>query len=197
MSKMTPEQEARYALGFNVARSGLSMAAQLEYDRLLREGYGGPQQAEIPDAVFPALGVQVRGDSVESHVPGYRPRVLGLLAGAQAQLTDGHQAWSPGRAVFLPIGLAGLATKTRTTAFVIFPDGSYHERVLDGNKAVGAAQGEALKFNLLASPPAAQQPQPAQEDTAATLRKLADLHREGLLTDEEYAAKRAEVIARI
>ena len=92
MSKMTPEQEARYALGFHVARSGLSMAAQLEYERLLREGYGGPQQAEIPDAVFPALGVRVRGDSVESHVPGYRPRVLGLLAGAQAQLTDGHQA---------------------------------------------------------------------------------------------------------
>ena len=99
--------------------------------------------------------------------------------------------------MFLPIGMAGLATKTRATAFVIFPDGSYHERALDGNKAVGAAQSEALKFNLLASPPAAQQPQPAQEDTAATLRKLADLHREGLLTDEEYAAKRAEVIARL
>lgn len=198
MSKMTPEQEARYALDFNVARSGLTMAAQLEYDRLLREEYRQPKQAAIPpDAVFPALGVQVRGDIVESHVPGYRPRVLGPLAGAQAQLTDGHQAWSPGRAVFLPIAMAGLATKTRATAFVIFPDGTYHERALDGNKAVGAAQGEALKFNLLASPPAAQQPQPAQEDTAATLRKLADLHREGLLTDEEYAAKRAEVIARI
>lgn len=197
MSKMTPEQEARYALGFNVGRSGLSAAAQQEYDRLLREEYGGPQG--IPDAVFPALGVQVRGDIVERYVPGsgYRPRVLGPLAGAQAQLTDGHQAWSPGRAVFLPIGMAGLATKTRATAFVIFPDGSYHEEALNGNKAVGTAQSEALKFNLLASPPAAQQPQPAQEDTAATLRKLADLHREGLLTDEEYAAKRAEVIARI
>ena len=197
MAKMTPEQEARYALGFNVARSGLSTAAQLEYDRLLREEYGRPQGAEIPHAVFPVLGVQVRGDIVESHVPGYPPQMLGPLAGAQAQLTDGHQAWSPGRAMFLPIGLAGLATKTRATAFVIFPDGSYHERALNGNKAVGAAQSEALKFNLLASPAAAQQPQPAQEDTAATLRKLADLHREGLLTDEEYTAKRAEVIARI
>ena len=38
--------------------------------------------------------------------------------------------------MFLPVGLAGLATKTRATAFVIFPDGSYHERALDGNKAV-------------------------------------------------------------
>jgi hypothetical protein len=32
---------------------------------------------------------------------------------------------------------------------------------------------------------------------AAILRKLATLHGEGLLTDEEFAAKRAEVIARI
>jgi hypothetical protein len=43
------------------------------------------------------------------------------------------------------------------------------------------------------SAPAAQPP----EDVAATLRKLASLHDEGLLTDEEFAAKRAEVIARI
>jgi hypothetical protein len=36
-----------------------------------------------------------------------------------------------------------------------------------------------------------------QEDVAAILRKLASLHDEGLLTDEEFAAKRAEVIARM
>jgi Short C-terminal domain len=197
MPKMTPEAEARYALDCNVARSDLSMPAQLAYDELVRDGYGMSKEEEAPEAVFPALGVQVRGDTVEKHLPGYQTRPLGPLAGAQAQLTDGHQAWSPGRAMFLPIGMAGLATKTRATAFVIFPDGSYHERALDGNKAVGAAQSEAFKFNLLASPPAAQPPQPAQEDTAATLRKLASLHDEGLLTDEEYTAKRAEVIARL
>ena len=44
-----------------------------------------------------------------------------------------------------------------------------------------------------ASTPAAQQ----QDDVAAVLRKLASLHEEGLLTDEEYTAKRAEVIARM
>lgn len=196
MPEMTPEAEARYALDCNVARSDLSMPAQLAYDELVRDGYGMSKE-EAPDAVFPALGVQVRGDTVERHLPGYQTRPLGPLAGAQAQLTNGHQAWSPGRAIFLPIGLTGLATKTRATAFVIFPDGSYHERALDGNKAVGEAQNEALKFNLLASPPTAQPPQPAQEDAAATLRKLASLHDEALLTDEEYAAKRAEVIARL
>jgi hypothetical protein len=38
MPKMTPEQEAAYALNFNVDRSSLSMAGQLEYDRLKTEG---------------------------------------------------------------------------------------------------------------------------------------------------------------
>jgi DivIVA domain-containing protein len=37
MAKMTPEQEARYALNWDLPRSDLSTAAQLEYDRLTRE----------------------------------------------------------------------------------------------------------------------------------------------------------------
>ena len=37
MAKMTPEQEASYALDWDLLRSDLSMAAQLEYDRLARE----------------------------------------------------------------------------------------------------------------------------------------------------------------
>jgi Short C-terminal domain len=97
--------------------------------------------------------------------------------------------------MFLPVGLTGLATKTRATAFVIFAGGTYHETALDGNAAVRAAQAEAVKFNLMAGAPAP--PAQQQGDVAAVLRKLASLHDEGLLTDEEFAAKRAEVIARI
>jgi hypothetical protein len=80
-------------------------------------------------------------------------------------------------------------------AFVIFADGMYHETALNGNAAVRAAQAEVVKFNLMAgtSVPPAQQ----QDDAAAILRNLVSLHDEGLLTDEELAAKRAEVIARI
>jgi protein-S-isoprenylcysteine O-methyltransferase Ste14 len=37
MTRMTPEQEAAYALDFGVARTGLSEAAQLAYDRLAEE----------------------------------------------------------------------------------------------------------------------------------------------------------------
>jgi hypothetical protein len=69
------------------------------------------------------------------------------------------------------------------------------ETALDGNAAVRDAQAQAVKFNLMAAtvtPPARQ-----QDDVETILRKLANLHDEGLLTDDEFAAKRAEVIAPI
>jgi hypothetical protein len=192
--KMTPEREAAYALDFGVSRDDLKPDVQVEYDRQLEVRRNQVRPTE-PDVIFPALGVQVRGEAVESYAAPFGAAALGPLAGAQARLTDGSQAWSPGRAMFLPVGLAGLATKTKAAAFVIFADGTYHETALNGNTAVRAAQAEAVKFNLMAGTPAAQAQQ--QDDVAAILRKLASLHEEGLLTDEEFAAKRAEVIARI
>jgi Short C-terminal domain len=192
--KMTPEQEASYALSYGVSRKGLKPEAQVEYDRQLELRRSRVRDAG-PDAVFPALGVQVRGEAVEGYAARRDAEALGALAGAEARLTDGSQAWGPGRAVFLPVGLAGLATKTKASAFVIFADGRYHEAALDGNAVIRAAQAEAVKFNLIAAAPAPSARQ--QDDLATILRKLASLHDEGLLTDDEFATKRAEVIARI
>jgi hypothetical protein len=72
--------------------------------------------------------------------------------------------------------------------------GSYRETALDGNAAVRDDQAQDVKFYLMGTdtPPARQ-----RGDVAAVLRKLASLHDEGLLTDDEFAAKRVEVIARI
>lgn len=199
--KMTPEQEAAYALDYGISRDVLKPTVQAAYDRQRevrrsqREMRRGQDRDVRPDAVFPALGVQVRGAVVEAYGAPTGAAALGALAGAEARLTDGSQAWSPGRALFLPVGLAGLATKTKAAAFVIFADGKYHETELNGNAAVREAQAQAVKFNLLAAtltPPVQQ-----QDDVQAILRKLTSLHDEGLLTDEEFAAKRAEVIARI
>jgi hypothetical protein len=180
--KMTPEQEAAYSLDFGVSRDDLKPDVQAAYDRQLevRRSQGGNVR---PDAVFPALGVQVRSEVVEHYGAPSGATELGPLAGAEARVTDGSQAWSPGRALFMPVGLAGLATKTKAAAFVIFADGKYHETELNG------------KFNLLAA--ALTPPIQQQDDVAAILRKLVSLHDEGLLTDDEFAAKRAEVIARI
>jgi hypothetical protein len=193
--KMTPEQEAAYALDFGVSRDGLKPDAQAAYDRQLEIRRSPGRKNVPPDAVFPALGVQVRGAVVEAFGAPSGAAALGSLAGAEARMTNGSQAWSPGRALFMPVGLAGLATKTKAAVFVIFADGKYHETELNGNAAVRDAQAQAVKFNLLAAAPAL--PVQQQDDVEAILRKLASLHDKGLLTDDEFAAKRAEVIARI
>jgi len=176
------------------APSVASVAAKIdaERERLLRVA----RKNVPPDATFPALGIEVRGDIVET-IGYWSSNPLGSLAGAEVRLTDGSQAWSPGRAAFLPIGLAGLATKTKATAFVIFADGTYHQTELNDNRSVRDAQAEAIRFNLMAGTLREQSDDTPREDVATTLRNLASLHHEGLLTDEEYAAKHAEVIGRI
>jgi hypothetical protein len=73
--------------------------------------------------------------------------------------------------------------------------GMFQPEINSFRLALAVAQAEAVKFNLMAGAPAP--PAQQQDDVAAVLRKLASLHDEGLLTDEEFAAKRAEVIARI
>jgi hypothetical protein len=76
-------------------------------------------------------------------------RLLGPLGGAEAMVTDGSQTWSPGRAMFLPVALAGLATKTVADAAVVFPDGVVHTYALNGNFEVREAQKQVLQFNAL------------------------------------------------
>jgi uncharacterized membrane protein YdbT with pleckstrin-like domain len=48
-----------------------------------------------------------------------------------------------------------------------------------------------------ASPVPASAPPNAADDTAIALARLADLHRQNLITDEEFQAKRTEILARI
>ena len=189
---MTPAEEAAYALDWNLPRDDLKPAVQAEYDRQRAVRREQLRHQRAVDAAFPALGIQVRGDLVEAYAAPLGAAALGPLAGAQAQVTNGAKVWNPAMLTFLP---AGLATRVKATAFVIFADRTYHETELDGDGVVRDAQVEAVRFNLLTGPltPAS----PPQDDVASVLRKLASLREEGLLTEEEYAAKRAEVIARI
>jgi hypothetical protein len=55
MPQMTPEQEAAYALDYNVSRSDLSTAGQLAYDRLKAVRQTGlPRQPGTPAPSAPA-----------------------------------------------------------------------------------------------------------------------------------------------
>ena len=108
-------------------------------------------------------------------------------------VTDGSQAWSPGRAMFLPISFAGLATKTKADAAVVFPDGTVHTAPLDGNYAVREAQktGRAVQCPSWCRRPCVYGD---VIDPAVRLRKLRELLDAGLVDQEEYEAKRAEII---
>jgi hypothetical protein len=151
--------------------------------------------------VFRSLGVQVLVPDGKVYTIGYHnsaaktdtSQLLGPLAGAQAMVTDGAQAWSPGRAMFLPVGLTGLATKTKADAAVVFPDGTVHTVALDGNNAVREAQKQVVQFNALAGASAVAATETGG-DAAAKLRKIQELRDAGVLTQEEYETKRARVI---
>ena len=148
---------------------------------------------------FRLLGVQVLAGQV--YTIGFHSDVMktnssrlhGPLAGAEAMVTDGAQAWSPGRAMFLPIGLAGLATKAKADAAVVFPDGTVQTVPLDGNYQVREAQKQVVQFNALAgaaAPPATE----TGNNPAGRLQKLQELRDAGLVTQDEYEMKRAEII---
>lgn len=59
MAKMTPEQEAAYALDFGVARSDLPPEAQLAYDRLVEQRARARAQALVSQTDAKAVSAPV------------------------------------------------------------------------------------------------------------------------------------------
>ena len=55
------------------------------------------------------------------------------------------------------------------------------------------AQAQAAQAQLAQ----AQQAQPQQEDVTQKLQKLADLHKQGILTDEEFQKMKTALIAKL
>jgi hypothetical protein len=70
MSKMTPVEEARYALDFGATRSGLKPEAQAEYDRLVAED---PRYAAVAAGADPLAGFTTRTP------PEIRERILAMF----------------------------------------------------------------------------------------------------------------------
>jgi hypothetical protein len=109
-------------------------------------------------------------------------------------VTDGPQVPSYGRSVLLPLAATALDAKTVADAAVVFPDGTVHIHAQCGNSEVRKAQEEAARFNALAGTAA---PETIMMDPghAVKLQNLRELREAGLLSQEEYTAKRAEIIA--
>ena len=95
MAKMTPEQEAAYALNFGVARSGLPPKAQLAYDRLVEQRALAGAQAPVAQA-----------DAEATSAPVVMPRWVAIVgtavfalivqAGGVVLLPYAFTHWQPG-----------------------------------------------------------------------------------------------------
>ena len=55
-------------------------------------------------------------------------------------------------------------------------------------------QYEQQAYQQQAAPPPPPPAAPAEDPSIAELQKLADLHNQGILTDEEFAAKKAQIL---
>ncbi len=89
-----------------------------------------------------------------------------------------------------------MARKETADALITFADGTVHTVALDGSQAVREARKQTVQFNAMAGvstqAPAAEETDGS--DPAARLRKLQELLDSGLVTQEEFNAKRAAII---
>ena len=74
----------------------------------------------------------------------------------------------------------------------------YHAGKSHGANADQAAQDQAIQQNQPApavpAAPAAPAPAGISEDAMARLKELGKLHEQGILTDEEFASQKAEIL---
>jgi len=150
---------------------------------------------------FRALGVQILAGDDKVYTIGQHDswaktnasRLLGPLAGAEAEVTDATSAFSLGKAIVMPIATAPLARKETADAMITFTNGVVHTFGLDGSSALRDARKQCVQFNVLGGLSA-----PAMTgsggDPAVSLRKLQELRDADLVSQEEYETKRAEVI---
>jgi Short C-terminal domain len=168
------------------------------------------RMAKNASNTYPHLGVRISNGEIYPNPTMGRP-AIGPLKGAHAEITD------PTKAQMVRAGLAsglalgpligpfalapGLLRKSKAVAFVVCPNGNVHEHKLDGTAAIRAGQKAAVGFNARAGPevtPTLVSPQqPAPAAPADRLAEVARLHDHGLLSDEEYEAKRAEIIGQL
>jgi Short C-terminal domain len=151
--------------------------------------------------IYRAFGVQIlKGDDKVYSIGSQNAwektnssRLLGPLARAEAKVTDGTSAFSPGKAMFMPLATAALARKETADAMIVFAEGTVHSVALDGSTAVRQARKECVQFNAQAGSATSAVPA-SNGDPAVKLQKLQELRDSGLLSQQEYDAKRTEVI---
>ena len=70
------------------------------------------------------------------------------------------------------------------------------EKYADRDQAIAANRGAgyATGYESVQGQPVQAAPAPAEDDTIAKLKQLADLHTQGVLNDDEFAAAKAKLL---
>lgn len=84
----------------------------------------------------------------------------------------------------------GLIRTVGRTAVIAGTASAVGGRVQHRQQEKYAAQEQPQQAQYVEAPPAA----PSEDDQIAQLEKLGDLHAKGILTDEEFAAKKAQIL---
>jgi hypothetical protein len=152
-------------------------------------------------STFVQLGVQVlAGDgnvySIGEHDPYGKSNssaVLGALGGAEARV---NARTGPIYAISgsVPVAIARAAGRATAVGMVAFADGTAHSSVVRSTRNVLDAQVEATRFNQLARGAAAAPGAEMSGDPMDRLRKLLELLDAGLLTEQEYEARRLTIV---
>jgi hypothetical protein len=143
-------------------------------------------------------------------------RLLGELAGAHAEVTGGRagrrrsggaRTADAATAVLGPVGLlAGASRKgVQGTAFIVFADGTLHEKRITDDASLGTGAGrrgafqcpEAEKEQPAVPPQNSGQhasSQPSSGQLTDELTRLASLHTSGALTDAEFQAAKGRLL---
>ena len=88
----------------------------------------------------------------------------------------------------------GLVRTVGRTAVIAGTASAVGGRVNHRQQEKYAAQDQQQQPQYAEAPPAAPAAAPAEDDSMAQLEQLADLHSKGILTDEEFAAKKAQIL---
>jgi hypothetical protein len=108
---------------------------------------GPAQPHSAAKTTFVYLGVVVANDTIyRLNGLGRRTGVLGPLAGATAEVTDGTSRDSLPRVQAI---VGALSKKTSAAAFVVTADGELARHKLTGAIPVTQAQAQTIKFNAL------------------------------------------------
>jgi hypothetical protein len=69
------------------------------------------------------------------------------------------------------------------------------DQAIAANRGYGYAEGaQTAAQPAPAAPPPAPPPAPSQGDSVEQLKQLAELHSQGVLTDEEFAASKKQIL---